>query len=444
MTRAALDLRADPWIPTNAGLLSLDELLRAPEAALSLTSGARLTDVALLRLLVLLRARQAHLPARLPLLGPGGFMQVSDALTRNLPDSPIHALDLSAATGRDNINLRYTLDAHPTPLTPAETARHLITFQAFTPSRGLTRWHPSKDAPGARSVLFHVSGRTLEDTLNLNTPAQLERGAPFPWETPPDETDWRAAAPHALTPGRALAYPWRSVTLRPSGDGLIRHVALSSGVTPTSDPDALHPDPFTHREPVRTPRAAQGAFDRVRNPQSREVMGALIRALHAALTGDPLAPHGLLVAHATQATRVHATGLITRTGQPVILNIAAAHLPWPRIPAPEAAAALQAILDLAEQLPRLIPRAAPGTAPATVRESAAFSVYYQHLWPTLTLALTGQVTLERLRERTLDAAGQAALSFHPQAGARLRDTLRPPGSATSTPDGHPSPPQEPA
>ena len=444
MTRAALDLRADPWIPTDAGLLSLDEILHAPMAVTRLTSGARLTDLALLRLLVLLRARPP-LPARLPLLGPEGFMQVSDALTAALPDSPIHALDLTAATGRDSISLRYTLDAHPTPLTPAEAARHLITFQAFTPSRGLTRWHPSKDAPGARSVLFHVTGPTLDDTLTLNAPPGLRDEAAFPWEAPADEGDWAAAAPHVLTPGRALAYPWRSVTLRPSEDGLIRHVALSSGVTPTSDPDAPYPDPFTHGEALLTPRAGVGTFDRARNPQTREVMGALVHALHAALTGDPLAPHGLRAARTSGAARqVHAAGLITRSGQPVIMTIAGAHLPWPSIPDPDAAAALEAVLELAGQLPRLIPRAAPGTAPLTVREGPTFNGYYQHLWATLTLTLTGQVSLSVLRERLHAAAEHAAQSFHPQGGARLRDALRPAGDTASAPNGDPPPPQEPA
>lgn len=416
-----MNLREIPWLPSSSGLHSLDDLLTHPERVTELTSGRALTDLALLRLLVLLRARGLErLPRDLDLYGDRPFMQAPRSLTDPLPDTPIHALDLTLASGRDVTLLSRTFDKRPQPLSPAAAAQLLITFQALTPSRGLTKFNPGKDTPGARSVHFHTHGATLTDTLTLNTPPGLDLEGPFPWEHTPDWQDWRGAAPHDLTPGRAHAYPWRSVTLRPDADGTVRWAAQASGPVPTVNPEVPWPDPHTHGEIIpEKDWGKRGRYDRVRNPQSREVMGSLARTLHAALSGDPLAPASFRAALTRGARRARATALITRSGQPVVLNVAQADLPWPTIPTADATAALAFVTEHAAQLPRTLLSAAPGTDARTVREGPPLSVYWQRLWPTLSLTLTGHATLHDLQSATYDAAQTAATGLQIGAGHRL-------------------------
>lgn len=431
-----MDLRQDPWLPLTTGTAPLDDVLGDPGAHGDFHTGRTLTDLALLRFVTLLHARGlGRLPAGLPLYGDRAFMQLPAELTAELPDTPVHALDLTQASGRDVTLLTRTLDAHPGPRDAADAARTLLTYQAFAPSRGLTRWKPGKDTPGSRSVLYHAVGETLADTLALNTVPGLQVHSALPWERDhvPDWSAWREGRALPLDPANTHAYPWRSVTLRPDAGGQVRWAAQASGPLPLADEQALWPDPHTHREaiaPEDQKKRGGIAFDRRRNPQSREVMSSLALTLRATLQGDPLAPHSFREARQRGAAHVRAGALITRSGQPVILNITEATLPWPSVAPADAVAALDVALDYARRTQAALHGALKksGVTASEVREGPAPAYYWQTVWPWLSLALRGGLGLATLRDAAYDAATRAADSLAPAMGAYTQAVL------TTTPD----------
>lgn len=421
------------WIPTALGDASLGSVLTG-QAQAPLASGSALTDAALLRLLTLLRARGLGRlsEANTQLYGERPFLQLPPDFTAGLPDTPVHALNLSQASGRDVTLLSRTFDDAPVALSPAQAARTLLTFQAFAPSRGITRWHPGKDSPHARSVHFHATGQTLQATLDLNAAPGLGDGAPPSWEVAPDWTRWQDADREALSLGNLHGHPWRSVTLRPGTTGQVRWVAQASGVVPTASAETPWPDPHALGEATEGKhREKSGAYDRRRNPASREVMGALVDALQAALNGDPLAPMSMMRARTEGAERVWAVGLITRSGQPVALNVAEASLPWPTLPVADALGALAGVTHGADATARAVQAALKGSGvnAAEIRGGGWPGFYWASVWGALSERLSGTLSRAALDEAVEAAACAAALGSAGDKAALIRHIIACRGAA---------------
>ncbi len=411
-----MNLTTHTWIPTDAGAVPLAASLTSDEVT-ELHTGSALADAALLRLLALLTTRAgghaasylATHAARLHLHGSHPFLQVPASFTDALPPTPIHALTLTHATGRDITALGDTRDDRPSPVPPEEALLRLLTFHAFTPSRGLTRFNPSKDAPLARTMTFHAHAPTLPGTLALNAPAPA--ATPPTWERTPDWSDWITAAPHALDATTTHAWPWRTATLVERSGGLT-HVKLASGPVPTLDTTRPSPDVHTHQELIpESDRKKRGrTYDQVRNPQTREAHSSLVRALHAALRRDDLAPLSFQRALQHGAARVTATGLGTRSGEPVIQTVLHAELPWPVIPHPAALAALDVALQHLDRLTSATRAALSKTGQGTiahVQASPAPRAYWDDLWPTLSGVLAGDLPHSDLQDAAADHAERA-------------------------------------
>lgn len=400
----------EPWILTDQGEVSPELLLNQAHHYADLRSGHPHQDAALLRLLILLRSRQTQ--PNIELFGDHPFLQVPPDLTETLNRTPLHALHLTSATGRDVTLLTPTFDASPRISSFAEAARILTAFQLFAPSRGLTAWNPSKDAPLARSVTFHAIGETLGHTLALNTPPGLEQQPAF-WESPLHTERWRSGDIEPLTLSNLHAFPWRSVTLEHEGSG-IRWVRQASGVIPQPPESGPWPDPHTLGEALTENDKRQGTHDRLRSPGSREVYGALVSALTQTLLGDPLAPVSFQQAKGQGAKRVRATSLCTRSGQPVVLNLAVADLPWPR----DQQRSLEALQLAQEGLSAAVTagslalkRAGLPSSSAAILTGQLPSDYWQRLWPTLSLLLAGNASYDEIETAVSESSKASAQSL---------------------------------
>jgi len=405
------DLSKERWIPTREGLLTLSEALDPAADHAALMCGSVLADVALLRLLTLLKARagddvagylEQH-RAGFQVHGERPFMQVPPELTEALPPSPVHALDLRQATGRDSMLLSHVQDAAPVPREVTRVVLDLLVFQMFAPSRGITRFNPSKDAPLARSVSFHAHGETLAETLDLNRP-EGPLSAPS-WEQAPDWTLWTKgklkdgtdkAVPVDVT--RSLAWPWRSVTLEPgaadvNGEQRVSWFRWASGPAPLVDTGQVGSDQHVMQEFIpeeNRKKRGDKVYDVLRNPATREVYAALVYALRRTLELDPLAPLSFRRALTQGAVRMEVTALSTRTGQPVVNTLCSASLPCPVVDD-----ALEILTQAADGLVVLRLALMAGLRKSgdasfrAVDEGSAAHVYWEALWPALGAALEG-------------------------------------------------------
>lgn len=418
-----MNLLTTPWIPTPAGLVNLQEAL-SPTAQLgSLQTGSALADAALLRLLAVMVTRAGAAPAAyleahqagLHLHGDWPFMQVPAPWTARLPDSPIHALTLLHATGRDITFLNGTLDSQPQPVAPSEAVRRLLTYHAFAPTRGITRFKPSRDAPLARVLTFHAHGDTLAQTLQLNAPPLAS--TPPTWEQAPDWTAWVEGREQRLDATTAYAWPWRSATLVRETSGDVQYVKLASGPVPVSDPFAPSSDDHTLQEFIQeADREKRGrAYDQARNPPTREARALLVQALRHTLNHAALAPLGFRRALLRDARRVSVTGLSSRNGQPVLLGVVHADLPWPTI---ASAQALEVLLEaqtsaaLLERATRAVLKTTDQGSITAFQASPAPRVYWEDLWPTLSAALVGEATpadVKKVAQRSAETALDSAL-----------------------------------
>jgi len=413
-----VNLLTAPWIPTPDGPVTLTDVWAEGSATGRLTSGRPLADAALLRLLGVMHARAHGDPQRYLQQHEVGlqlhdltrpFMQVPAAWTDALPETPVHALTLCHATGRDATLLGGTLDSSPRAVSAADAVLDLLTYHAFAPSRGVTRFHYSKDAPLARVLTFHAHGATLQDTLALNAPPVGP--TPPTWERAPDWQAWRQADPIPLDATTVHAWPWRSATLVPDGTAQVRAVKLASGPVPTAAPEQLSLD--AHALQSSVPEADHvrlgRAYEQRRNPPSREGRRALVDALRQTLLRDPLAPLGFRHALTQGAQRVSVTGLSTRPGQPVILGVIQAELPWPTIAPGDAAALLTVVQEQADALERVLYVRAKteGRTRQDVQAAPDLRVYWENVWPYLSGALVGAVPADTFLEISKSSAVNA-------------------------------------
>lgn len=428
----------EAWILTDQGLTSPEALLAEPQRYGTLDQGAPLQDAAILRLLVLMQGRdnRAH-----DLFGDRPFLQLPLALTQDLPDGGIHELTLCHATGSDVTLLSRTFDDAPPLVDFAEAARRTISYQLFALSRGRTSWKYSKDTPMSRTVTFHALGGDLRETLALNTPPELAAQPAF-WEEDLDLTSWRDAPvcpPMETTLARLHAFPWRALSLIPTASG-VRFIKLASGAEAVFEGGTEQPWPDPHVLGQQLPEKdweKRGRYDRLRNPQTREVYGALVLALRSALAGDRLAPLSFRRARELGAAQVSATGIISRSGQPVVQNIPEAILPWPTVAEPEALAALDLVYqgyDAAlKTLAGVLKNGGDKKATSTAYSSAAPSDYWQRVWASLSLALTGGASYAELQMQVKHAALNAVRGVCPFVErVKVTDTLD-----TSVPEAQP-------
>lgn len=415
-----LNCLTDPWIPTVTGTAGLLDLLM-PDAP-DLQTGDALQDLALRRLLIALTACpvQELDPDDFELFGVRRpFLQVPLAATEGLKWQPVSVLQVHRGSGRSptplfGLGRSPSLDRQPSPLTVQDAARHLVTFQACAPSNGRSAWGYTFDAPLARTAALLVEGATLHETLELNRPTQAAP-SPFwardlPWDA------WRGGGGQAFTPWTALAYPWLTVSLQPGET--VSAVRLAGGPRAETVSE-MSPDPHAVHEVTRQTRT-RAPLTTLKNPADLCAERLLVTALHLAVSGAPDAqlPVGLIRARAGQGPRprrIRLTVPATRTGQPVLLDVLEASLPWPAVGA-AAEPVLREALHAAQRLGAAVHRSFTGThsakrAAELTHASNASRTYWQRLWPDLALALTGE-------DAPVDPVGTAQLVLEQHLAGR--------------------------
>lgn len=190
------------------------------------------------------------------------FLQTPSLADAELKPRPWTVLAPDRAAGANRVFWDHSLDANPTPITPAAAALALVAHQQFTPGGLVSALRTSATRGTACGLLVVIpTGQSLQQTLALalvpQTPAdhQLDLAA---WEQKPPELDALRNPVACVPAGPAQRYTHlsRAVLLQP-GD-TITHLLYGAGLvvadTPIPDPMAATitakagPMPLTIRE----------------------------------------------------------------------------------------------------------------------------------------------------------------------------------------------------
>lgn len=128
---------------------------------------------------------------------------------------PITKLTFAEAAGNNPTLFDHNNEASPQTHTPAEAARYLIAYQAFTPSAGKSKTIHTKDAPLARGFLVLAKGETLFETLMLNFTPIPQARVPGSRDNAPvwEQDHWKPS--HNLRPeGIADYLTWPSRVIK--------------------------------------------------------------------------------------------------------------------------------------------------------------------------------------------------------------------------------------